>query len=161
MHYHHVMSFSDLFASSLAFIFTSGHIINCFQHAAFTVFLRDGEGPHVDVQRGFVRPSEMMLTTNGIQMFCELADDICLFWRIFHERTRLSTFCPHAQFLHSVWIPASGCAAARKFQRHKLWCVCSKAVRRSRASKSLQVELTTSISSATLEEHKVRCYERV
>ena len=44
---HLVMSFSDLFAFSFTFVFTFAQIINCFQLAAFTVFLQDGEGPYV------------------------------------------------------------------------------------------------------------------
>ena len=52
---HHVMSSSDLFVSSFTVLFTFGRIINCCQHAMFTVFLREGEGPHLGVRRGFCR----------------------------------------------------------------------------------------------------------
>ena len=78
---HLVMSYSDLLAFTFTFVFTCGQKINCFQLAAFTVFLRDGEGPHVGVHvcktEVFVGPSGTTLTTNGIQMFCELDND---FW---------------------------------------------------------------------------------
>ena len=55
----------DLFGS-VAHALSSCHVIfrfvcfqfhfwpnNCFQHAAFTLFLRDGESPHVGIRRGF------------------------------------------------------------------------------------------------------------
>ena len=48
-----VMSSSDLFASSFTVLFSFGKIINCRQHTAFTAFLREEEGPHFGVRRGF------------------------------------------------------------------------------------------------------------
>ena len=55
MRCHLVMSSSDLFAFSFTFVFTFAQILNCFQLAAFTVFLQGGEGPYVcgHVCRGF------------------------------------------------------------------------------------------------------------
>ena len=62
----------------------------------------------------FVGPSGMTLTTSEL-------DDI--FFVNFPGTNSIvchsscAVFCPHAQFLHSLWIPASGCTAARKFRR--------------------------------------------
>ena len=64
---------------------------------------------------GFVGPSGMTLTTS------ELDDN---YFFVNFPRTNsivchppCAVFCPHAQFLHSLWIPASGCTATRKSRR--------------------------------------------
>ena len=68
---------SDLFAFSFTFVFTFGQIINCFQRAAFTVSSEIEEALMLVYVEVFVGPSETTLTTNGIQMFCELDDEFC------------------------------------------------------------------------------------
>ena len=50
-----VMSSLDLFASVFIVLFSLDPIINCYQHAAFAVFLREEEGHHFGVRRGFCR----------------------------------------------------------------------------------------------------------
>ena len=119
MRCHHVISSSDLFAFSFTILFTFGLIINCCQHAAFTVFLRDGESPHfrVHVRRGFCRtlwndadnkrhPHVLRTGRWFLVNFPRTNSIVC--------HSPCAVFCPHAQFLHSLWIPASGCAAAKE-----------------------------------------------
>ena len=57
--------------------FAFGQIIYCFQHAAFTLSSEMVKALMLVCVEVFVGPSGTTLTTNSIQMFCELDDD---FW---------------------------------------------------------------------------------